>query len=142
MNLHPSPQTKPVTVRQAIGHVQTQELPGYRRKELIDAWHKCPPGKSLRKAVPTVSSFESVRLHPDRPSTTQTANHFNWHFASPRYLTISEMALIGSFPAGFCWPQAPGFCKRQIGNSVPPLLMRAIAGHMARTVLVLVHAEN
>jgi len=67
LSLHPQPFTRPVTVRQAIGHLHVQgPNGGYRRKKLIDAWHKCPPGKSLRKTVPNVSSFESVKLDPDR----------------------------------------------------------------------------
>lgn len=131
VNLHPPPFTEPVTVLQAIGHLH---VPGpandRRRNSLIKAWHKCPPGKSLRKTVPNVSSFESVKLHPDRPSTTQTANHFNWHYAVPRYLTVEEMALIGGFPSCFRWPAGQERCKRQIGNSVAPLFMRAIAWHI------------
>jgi DNA (cytosine-5)-methyltransferase 1 len=107
---------------------------GGRRQELVDAWRKCPPGKSLRKTVPNVSSFESVRLDPDKPSTTQT-NQFNWHYAAPRYLTLEETALIGSFNPGFRWPAKQGHCKRQIGNSVPPLFMRAIARHIRAEIL-------
>ena len=135
MNLHPPPFARPVTVRQAIGHLHASgPIDDRRRKELIDAWHKCPPGKSLRKAVPNVSSFESARLHPDRPSTTQTANHFNWHYAVPRYLSVEEMALIGGFPSGFRWPTGQERGKRQIGNSVPPLFMRAIARHIREEI--------
>jgi site-specific DNA-cytosine methylase len=131
LNLHPQPFARPVTVRQAIGHLHVSGLiDDRRRKELIDAWHKCPPGTSLRKAVPNVSSFESVRLHPDRPSTTQTANHFNWHYAVPRYLSVREVALIGSFPSSFRWPAGQERCKRQIGNSMPPLFMSAIARYI------------
>jgi len=126
----------PVTVRQAIGHRIRPEHEGSsgRRQQLVDAWRKCPPGKSLRKTVPNVSSFESVRLDPDRPSTTQTA-HFNWHYAAPRYLILEEMALIGSFDPNFRWPVKQGHCKKQIGNSVPPLFMRAIARHIRESVL-------
>jgi site-specific DNA-cytosine methylase len=128
MNPYPPPYVRPVTVREAIGHLNASgRTDEQRRKELIDAWHKCPPGRSLRKMVPNVSSFGSVRLHPDRPSTTQTANHFNWHYAAPRYLSVEETALIGGFPSRFRWPARQERCKRQIGNSVPPPFMRAIA---------------
>jgi hypothetical protein len=27
-----------------------------RRQELIDAWHRCPPGKSMRITVPEILS--------------------------------------------------------------------------------------
>ena len=136
MNLHPQPWTEPVTARQAIGHLEAsiQSRMGRRRQALIDAWHKCPPGKSLRKTVPNVSSFESVRLDRDKPSTTQT-NHSNWHYAAPRYLTLEETALIGSFNPGFRWPAKQGHCKRQIGNSVPPPFMSAIARHIRAEIL-------
>jgi site-specific DNA-cytosine methylase len=136
MNLHPQPQRAPVTVRQAIGHLASPGTDGRRhRQSLINAWNICPPGKSLRKTVRTVSSFQSVRLHPDRPSTTQTSAHFNWHYDSPRYLTTAEMALIGSFPDSFRWPQRRELCKRLLGNSVPPLFMRAIALSIRREIL-------
>jgi DNA (cytosine-5)-methyltransferase 1 len=135
MNLHPQPWMEPVTVRQATGRLVQPKHDGRgRRHELVDAWRKCPPGKSLRKTVPNVSSFESVRLDPDKPSTTQT-NHFNWHYAAPRYVTLEETALIGSFSPGFRWPAKLGHCERQIGNSVPPLFMRAIARHIRTEIL-------
>jgi site-specific DNA-cytosine methylase len=85
--------------------------------------------------VRTVSSFQSVRLDPDRPSTTQTSAHFNWHYASARYLTTAEMALIGGFPGAFRWPESQEACKRLLGNSVPPLFMRAIALSVQREIL-------
>jgi DNA (cytosine-5)-methyltransferase 1 len=140
MNLHPQPLTRPVTVRQAIGYLDRLGQMGGRRRrqELIDAWNKCPPGKSLRKGVPNVSSFESAKLHPGRPSTSQTANHFHWHYATPRSLTIEEMALIGSFDPDFLWPAKQEQCKRQIGNSVPPLFMRAIARHIREKILAVI----
>lgn len=143
MNPHPPPLIEPVTVRQAIGHLYFPEQPAIRRRrELIDAWHKCPPGKSLRKAVPNVSSFESVKLNADRPSTTQTANHFNWHYAVPRYITVKEMALIGCFAPDFRWPAQQERTKRQVGNSVPPLFMRAIARHIRFVLLPAVRRKD
>ena len=136
MIYHPMPQSSPVTVRQSISHL-TSWSPDERehKRELIEAWRQCPPGKSLRKIVPTVSSFESVRLDPDRPSTTQTAAHYNWHYDFPRYLTTREMALIASFPGAWRWPSSREISKRLMGNSVPPLFMRAIAMHVRLELL-------
>ena len=126
----------PVTVRQAIGHLAAgPREDSEHRPELIEAWRRCPPGRSLRKVVPNVSSFQSVRLDPDRPSTTQTSAHFNWHYEHARYLKISGLALIGSFPRAFTWPCSRETAKIQIGNSVPPLFMRAIARHIRFVML-------
>lgn len=133
MNLHPDPTITPVTMRQAIAHLACRQPDGREyKRELIETWRRCPPGKSLRKIVPTVSSFESVRLDPDKPSTTQTRTHFNWHYEFPRYLTIREMALIGSFSDAWRWPSSREISKKLIGNSVPPLFMRSIALHIRK----------
>jgi len=46
---------------------------------------------------------------------------------SERELTLTECAAIGSFPPGFTWGAG---AYQQIGNSVPPLFMKAIAVHL------------
>jgi DNA (cytosine-5)-methyltransferase 1 len=130
----PKATSRPVTVRQAIGHLPLG-VRGNHQPQVINAWHRSKPGQSLRKAVKHVGSFQSVRLDPDAPSTTQIKSVVNWHYALPRKLTREEAALLGSFPVEFQWAGAKAHAHQGIGNSVPPLFMRAIASHVRREVL-------
>jgi DNA (cytosine-5)-methyltransferase 1 len=137
---HPRARQKPVTARQAIGHLPAGE-PGDHEPQVLAAWRACKPGQALRKAVKYVGSFNSSRLDPNRPSTTQVKTHLNWHYAVPRQLTTLEAALVQSFPPGFRWAGTKGQVKEAIGNSVPPLFMRAVALHIREEILARVEAE-
>ncbi|MCL4704845.1 DNA cytosine methyltransferase [bacterium] len=56
-----------------------------------------------------------------------------------RYVSIAELKRLGSFPDQF---QLEGSFEERwarIGNSVPPLLMRAIALHIKNEILDRVH---
>jgi len=130
----PQPQTKPRTVRDAIGHLPKGEQ-GKHQPQVIDAWYKSKPGQSLCKAVRYVGSFQSVRLDPNRPSNTQIKAHSNWHYEVPRHLTIQEASLLQGFPDTFKWHGTQTDIKAHIGNSVPPNLIKAIAEHMKIEIL-------
>ena len=131
---HPSAQAKPMTVREAIGHLPLGE-PGQHQPQVLSAWHKSKPGQALRKAVQSVGTFQSCRLDPDRPSTTQIKTHRNWHYAVPRQLTNTEAAILGSFPPDYKWVGGKSKIQQRIGNSVPPNFMRAIAEHINENIL-------
>lgn len=131
---HPKPQGRPVTVKEAIGHLPLG-YPGKHQPQVIAAWYKSRPGQSLRKAVRYVGSYQSVRLDPDAPSTTQIKAHLNWHWAVPRQLTIQEAGIVQGFPGDFQWLGDRADAKERIGNSVPPNLMRAIAEHVKVNIL-------
>ena len=127
----PKGQTRLISVREAIGHLPVGEA-GKHQKQVLDAWIKCKPGLSLREIDMHVGSYQSVRLNPKKPSRVQIAMHRNWHWLKPRLLTILETGIIGSFPEQFKFGKG-GFA--QIGNSVPPLFMRAIASHVKAILL-------
>jgi DNA (cytosine-5)-methyltransferase 1 len=131
---HPRGRVRPIAVRDAIGHLPIGDT-GNHSPQVINAWVKSRPGKSLGETCRFVGSFQSVRLDPDRPSPTQIKVHLNWHYLVARQLTISEAALIASFPELFRWSGNKAQNKERIGNSVPPLFMRAIAEHIRRTIL-------
>ena len=50
------------------------------------------------------------------------------HFAHPRCVTVREMARLHGFPDWFRFHATKWHGARQIGNSVPPPLARAVAG--------------
>ncbi len=139
---HPRPQSRPVTVFQAIGHIPPGE-PGDHSKAVIEAWHFARPSEDLRKASIRrtgcqehyVGSFHSVRLDPNRPSRTQTRSQLHWRWDVPRKLTTLEAAILGSFPPQFRWVGTRNQAKERIGNSVPPLFMKALAEHVRTHLL-------
>jgi DNA (cytosine-5)-methyltransferase 1 len=57
------------------------------------------------------------------------------HPSENRHLTIDEAKRIGSFPDSFCLTGKFDNQWERVGNSVPPLFMRAIAKHVQQTIL-------
>jgi DNA (cytosine-5)-methyltransferase 1 len=56
------------------------------------------------------------------------------HFKTPRCITVREAARIHSYPDWFRFHVTKWHGFRQIGNSVPPLLARAVAGELLRAM--------
>jgi DNA (cytosine-5)-methyltransferase 1 len=69
---------------------------------------------------PEAGSFTAARpIHPERP----------------RYITVREAARLHSFPDWFVFERAKWHALRQIGNSVPPLLARAVAEEILKVLI-------
>jgi DNA (cytosine-5)-methyltransferase 1 len=80
------------------------------------------------------------RLHPDAPSTALSTKYdCAYHYAYARSLSVREYARIQGIPDFVTIPDAL-VCRRyayeMIGNSVPPLLVRAVLGE------TLLHSEE
>jgi len=135
---HPKAQSWPVTMQTAIIDADLSGTP-----ELIDEW------KSIYGMIPRGddagallnSHFSSKRPNLDTPSRTLTKMIGGkgfctlFHPIESRSLSIGEIKRIGSFPDEF---RLTGSFKDQwarIGNSVPPLFMRALARHIRTTIL-------
>ncbi|MBN1865892.1 DNA cytosine methyltransferase [Candidatus Sumerlaeota bacterium] len=56
------------------------------------------------------------------------------HYRSPRCVTVREMARLHGYPDWFRFHATKWHGARQVGNSVPPLLGRAIAGAIAEAL--------
>ena len=87
-------------------------------------WHA--PAPTILKTVSVSPTFGAGLIMPD----------------SDRYLSIAELKRLGSFPDEF---QLEGTFEERwarIGNSVPPLLMRAIAQHIKTEILARVNAQD
>lgn len=90
-----------------------------------------------------VSKFPNKwrKMWRDQPARTLMAHlgkdgysHIHYDSAQARTISVREAARLHSFPDGFsfCGTMNPAF--RQIGNAVPPLLAKAIAQHMLKTL--------
>lgn len=81
------------------------------------------------------------KMCPDQPARTLMAHlgkdsysHIHYDSHQARTISVREAARLHSFPDGFvfCGTMNPAF--RQIGNAVPPLLAKAVALHMMKTL--------
>lgn len=116
---HPRPFEKPIGLRNAIG---LRDATGVRR-----GWGKALDGVVNKQFKNKYRSLDlpCVTLEKTRPPILRLNGR-------ERELTLEECSVIGSFPAEFKWgPRA----YQRIGNSVPPLFMRAIAQHIRSEIL-------
>nr|WP_278045735.1 DNA cytosine methyltransferase [Rhodocyclus gracilis] len=77
----------------------------------------------------------------DQPARTLLAHlgkdsysHIHYDSAQARTISVREAARLQSFPDGFRFSGTMNPAFRQIGNAVPPLLAKAIATHMMKTL--------
>ena len=81
------------------------------------------------------------KMWSDQPARTLMAHlgkdgysHIHYDSSQARTISVREAARLQSFPDGFtfCGTMNPAF--RQIGNSVPPLMAKAIAAQMMKAI--------
>jgi DNA (cytosine-5)-methyltransferase 1 len=122
----PKPNNKYITVEKAIGDLSSQYAPItelYRKH-----WKKARYGESVGKYL------SRKKLHPHKMAFTNKASSPNFHYKEPRPLSVLEMQILQSFPRNFRWKGAYSNQCKQIGNSVPPKFMEAIANQIRETV--------
>lgn len=90
-----------------------------------------------------VSKFPNKwrKMWRDQPARTLMAHlgkdsysHIHYDSAQARPISVREAARLQSFPDGFVFSGTMNPAFRQIGNAVPPLLARAVALHMLKTL--------
>lgn len=97
------------------------EVPLYQAT--LPSFRWSAPAPTILKTVSVSATFGAGLMMPDED----------------RYVSIAELKRLGSFPDQF---QLEGSFEERwarIGNSVPPLLMRAIALHIKNEILDRVH---
>lgn len=147
--VHPRPSTRPITVRQAL-------------KDLADLGPVLVPRGKIARLAPLVHpgqdgadalearggktrDFGLQRAHWDRPCTTlvktvsDTRNGI-LHPRESRFLSGREISRIQSFPDAYDWGDS-GLedIWARVGNSVPPLVMRAVASTIREQTLLPSH---
>lgn len=130
---HPGPKWQKVTVREAWRQVEVESAP------------RVSPG--LARVIPSIpiwgdggdvthsSYFGTKRLAWDRPSRAIIKEMVGTrtglvHPEEHRVVTLAEAKRLASYPDGLHFNLKYGKALYQIGNSVPPLFMCAIAEHV------------
>lgn len=144
---HPKPQSVPITPREAFKGLTDnsgKEFPDWLKKAALEI----PAGNYSSKYV-----REAFLKHKGSSSSAISFSLLSWDRTAPaiikswiaaggighpnkqRYLNLSELKRLASFPDDF---QFPGDFKQglaRIGNCVPPNMMRAIAQHIRDEIL-------
>lgn len=81
------------------------------------------------------------KMWRDKPARTLMAHlgkdsysHIHYDSSQARTISVREAARLHSFPDGFFFSGTMNPAFRQIGNAVPPLLAKAVATHMMKTL--------
>ena len=142
---HPAAQMAPISAGESLADCSTppEQLAALfeaaKRYRSFKYWGKVRVGSSESRI--TGQGFNAVKFDPRRPARTIRRNdgnlgmHGAMHWSECRRFSLPEFKRFGSFPDEFTFagPFEEGI--RQIGNSVPPLFMKAIARHIGAVIL-------
>lgn len=144
---HPAAEARPITVRGAWADMPGPgfypPITGTRLPLIVPAMRPGEKGsRALRRAGRYPSWHGISRLAWDRPALTlvktfNTAGASGYiHPSEDRYAGVRELTRIQSFPDEYDWGDSTyEQIHHRLGNSVPPLFMRAIAETIASEIL-------
>jgi DNA (cytosine-5)-methyltransferase 1 len=110
------------------------------RYESYREWRRLPFDKD-RTVLGYRSLFTARKQNPRRPARTITRTDASlgmaatMHWLEPRRASVGEYKRYGAFPDRFRLPPEWDRAVALIGNSVPPLFMRAVAQHIRSEIL-------
>jgi len=143
---YPKPSDKIVTVREAFEKVENKTFPPFdytkgKRKgmSVIELFKQIKNWRTAEDILGEGKGFGIVRIGYNKPSKTVLKLITNSagliHPVENRHLTIEELKRLQSFPDDYKLHGTFANQWARIGNSVPPLMMRAIATSLKETVL-------
>jgi site-specific DNA-cytosine methylase len=145
VDLHPGPLAEPIACGDSLDGVTTPEdqlaalFEAGKRYRSFKYWDRIRVDRSEQDI--TGSGFNCVKFDPRKPARTIRRNdgnlgmHGGMHWLERRRFSLPEFKRFGSFPDAFEFAGKFDEGIRQIGNSVPPLLMKAIAENIHSNVL-------
>ena len=143
---HPKAQTRPITASAALRGVKLCEderqalLAAGRKYAAYRRWGDLAPGQCTA-ALTGGAGFNACRVHPGRVAPTVrrmdgfVGTYGAMHWDERRRFTVREFMRFGSYPDDFIFPSDFKPAVSQIGNSVPPRFMQAIAEHVRDEIL-------
>jgi DNA (cytosine-5)-methyltransferase 1 len=144
---HPRAESRPINLRVAFEGCDNDDpryLPDWLKSALQPIRARNCSGQLAKRIIAGHKGREAGTwgikvLNWNRPALTlvksEIADSGLVHPSCERYISISEAKRIGSFPDQFQMTGDRAEKIKCIGNSVPPLLMRSIAGHVRREIL-------
>ncbi len=135
---HPIPATRPRSAGEAVEGVVNTTFNRPLASVATEIWNHVLPGQNGTFYRHNYY-MNSIKLDSRKPAPTipkivsGTGGHMHW--IERRSLTIEELKRIASYPDEF--KMSGSFTQQyaRIGNSVPPLFMRAIADHVKERLL-------
>ncbi|MCC6315992.1 MAG: DNA cytosine methyltransferase [Thermomicrobiales bacterium] len=132
---HPRAISKPVILREAIHELgPSKQIPGELTANKIQRWSETKRGDAHTERFSTLRLAWST-VAPTILKTPGSGGHF--HPDEPRLLSTGELQRIASFPDQYTFVGDWMASVNRIGNSVPPLFMRAIAEHIRVNLLTI-----
>lgn len=145
---HPKPQTEPKACGKALAGIIQDEpqrewllKEGIARSSCNKFWPYLKPGEHGDKLTKG-SGFSCSKYDPAKPAPTIPKTDGNiglyggMHWDEMRRFTLPEYKRFASFPDQFSFAGKWSDGVARIGNSVPPLLMKAIAEHIRKAILM------
>lgn len=138
---HPLPKMKPITVGEAVVGLP-EDASRSLNEEAYFYWLQLKAGEQFSKVHPKGHWFNGTKIDPNKPAPTVAKTSMPtggggglYHWKYPRILNIDEVKRISSFPDDFILRGSFQEQWARIGNSVPPLFMKAIAEHIRDEIL-------
>lgn len=134
---HPAGQGRPFTVREALAGVkdiQSERVSPQPDSKTLKQMMIVQPGKRCQLH----HSHHRLSWNFTAPTIDRGGGAGEWHIWHPdRHTPIGrhEVKRIASFPDSYVFAGTVSNAFERIGNSVPPLFMRAIAAHIRETIL-------
>lgn len=138
---HPKAQSKPFTVKDAFEQVISETTILIPETTFGMYLRQTRQGEDASKYHPTKAGFAHYRLDLRKPSPTIVKSPAFGkypkviHPTEQRGITTAELKRLGSYPDHFSFCGEIKEHQMRIGNSVPPLFMRAIATHIREQIL-------
>lgn len=136
----PKPVSKPITISQALKDIDTTQVKELnpRGRQFI-LWQMTKPGESFENANKMIfrskSGYTSIKVNPNKPCPTITASPNLFHWSEPRYLSITEINRLMSFPDDYKNSGSFGKQWARIGYAVPPFMIMHIAANIYQNIL-------
>ncbi len=134
---HPGASSKAIPAKNAIEGCNVRLVAPDWRPFNLNLWKSQKIGQSGRDG----KYFNHIRMDFSKPSPTIPKSCVFGgfaglsHYKDPRSLTLGELARLGAYPDEFSFVGNYESGLERIGNSVPPLFMKAIAEHIRAEIL-------
>ena len=114
---------------------------------IYDLWKNVKPGETFEKAhkakFKKKGNFSRQKIDKNLPCKTLTTHESDLqHYSENRKLTIPEAIRIQTFPDDYYLGETYSKQYERLGRAVSPLMMKAIAEHVYKTILKPYYNEN